>query len=33
MGYLETGEVKHAGPDVIVDMIIMEKRTSSDGHT
>jgi GNAT superfamily N-acetyltransferase len=33
MGYLETGEVKRAGPDVIVDMIIMEKRTSRDGHT
>ena len=33
MGYLETGEIKRAGPDVIVDMIIMEKRTSRDGHT
>jgi GNAT superfamily N-acetyltransferase len=33
MGYLETGETKRAGPDVIVDTIIMEKRAFRGGHT
>ena len=32
MGYLETGETKRAGPDMMVDVIIMEKRTSCDGN-
>jgi len=32
MGYLKTGETKRAGPDVMVDVIIMEKRTSRDGN-
>ena len=32
MGYLETGETKRAGPDVMVDTIIMEKRASRSSH-
>jgi hypothetical protein len=32
MGYHETGEMKRAGPDVVVDVIIMEKRTSHGGQ-
>jgi len=32
MGYLETGETKRAGPDVMVNVIIMGKRTSRDGN-
>jgi GNAT superfamily N-acetyltransferase len=33
MEYIETGEMKRAGPDGIVDLIIMEKRTPRGGHT
>jgi hypothetical protein len=32
VGYLETGEIKRAGPDVMVDLIVMEKRTSRGAY-
>jgi len=32
VGYLETGDIKRAGPDLMVDVIVMEKRASRGGH-
>ena len=28
VGYLEAGDIKRAGPDVMVDVIVINKRTS-----
>ena len=32
VGYLEAGDIKRAGPNVMVDVIVMEKRTSRGAH-